>query len=100
MNCLKCGTKIASTQVFCDNCLQVMEKYPVKPDAAVHIPQRTVKTTERKQPRKKESTTEQILRHKNSIIFWLILTIVVLCGVVGVLAWKLLQLYGGHLPFF
>lgn len=31
MNCLKCGREIEEGQVFCNDCLVQMAKYPVKP---------------------------------------------------------------------
>ena len=40
MNCMKCGVEIPEQQVFCDHCLQIMEQYPVKPDAHIHLPKR------------------------------------------------------------
>ncbi len=40
MNCMKCGRTIAATQVFCEECQQDMEKYPVKPDTPVLLPPR------------------------------------------------------------
>ncbi len=40
MQCLKCGRRIEDGQVFCADCLQVMEATPVKSDAAVVIPNR------------------------------------------------------------
>lgn len=100
MNCLKCGTKTTGNQVFCDDCLQVMEKYPVKQDTAVQLPQREPRNVEKKQPRKKESAAVRLSKQKNAIIIWLMLTVLVLCGVVGLLTWKLLQFYGGSFPFF
>ena len=40
MGCMKCGRDISSGQVFCDGCLEEMEKYPVKPGTVVRLPQR------------------------------------------------------------
>ena len=40
MNCMKCGRDTADEHVFCDRCLAVMERYPVKPGTAVHLPKR------------------------------------------------------------
>ena len=40
MQCLKCGKKTAEKQVFCDECIAIMEKHPVKPGVVIHIPQR------------------------------------------------------------
>lgn len=41
MNCLKCGREVAESQVFCTDCLILMEKYPVKPGTAVILPNRS-----------------------------------------------------------
>jgi hypothetical protein len=35
---MKCGREIPAGQVFCDECLKDMEKYPVKPGTAIHLP--------------------------------------------------------------
>ena len=38
MVCMKCGSKLETEQAFCQDCLLEMEKYPVKPGTAVHLP--------------------------------------------------------------
>ena len=38
MNCMKCGRELREGQIFCDSCLESMEKEPVKINAAVMIP--------------------------------------------------------------
>lgn len=38
MDCMKCGREIPAGQVFCDRCLEVMQQYPVKSDAPIHLP--------------------------------------------------------------
>ena len=38
MNCMKCGKETDENQIFCEDCLAVMEKYPVKPGVVVQIP--------------------------------------------------------------
>ena len=40
MSCLKCGQEIPENRLFCDDCLKVMEKYPVKPGIAINLPHR------------------------------------------------------------
>ena len=49
MNCMKCGRKIPLGQAFCDSCLEVMKKYPVKPDTAVQLPRRDLHASAKKQ---------------------------------------------------
>ena len=53
MNCMKCGRETPSEQVFCEECLTEMEKYPVKPGTVVLLPRRrdnpaVKKTTKRR----------------------------------------------------
>ena len=43
MGCMKCGKETGQNQVFCDDCLAEMEKYPVKPGTVVQIPNRPAK---------------------------------------------------------
>lgn len=40
MNCMKCGQETVDEHVFCEKCLAVMEKYPVRPGAVVMLPRR------------------------------------------------------------
>lgn len=56
MNCMKCGVEIPENQVFCDHCLAVMEEYPIKPDAHIHLPKREAPTEAPKRPVKKKRT--------------------------------------------
>ena len=62
MFCVKCGKKIAEDQVFCPECLAVMERYPVKPGTTVHLPNRPESSSAKKVvSRKKEVTPERII---------------------------------------
>ena len=38
--CLKCGKKTEEQAVFCNECLEIMDKYPVKPGTVIHLPHR------------------------------------------------------------
>ena len=38
MHCMKCGKDIKGNGVFCLDCLDVMGRFPVKPDTALYIP--------------------------------------------------------------
>ncbi len=59
MLCMKCGKKTADTQVFCDNCLAQMRKFPVRPDIPVQIPVRP--EPDKKALSKKEARPEIII---------------------------------------
>lgn len=41
MNCIKCGRDLRGEQVFCHECQEGMEHYPVKPGTPVNLPQHT-----------------------------------------------------------
>ena len=48
MACMKCGKKLGSSQVFCDECLATMAENPVKPNTVVTLPQRETAPTPKK----------------------------------------------------
>ena len=83
MNCMKCGREIAAGQVFCNSCLEVMAKYPVKPDAAIHLPHRTEqpaskKTSNRKRQLSLEDQVILLRRRCRRLMVCLLLAILLL----------------------
>ena len=40
MNCMKCGRETRGEDVFCQDCLTEMKKYPVDPGTVVLLPRR------------------------------------------------------------
>lgn len=65
MNCMKCGREIDEAQAFCAGCLEEMEKYPVKPDVVVKLPNRQLLVQKKVSPHKRTRTPEeQIARLK------------------------------------
>ena len=63
MYCMKCGKEIKENQVFCEACLVIMDKYPVKPGVHIQLPQRPVSTAGKPVSRKRIlSSEEQIQR--------------------------------------
>lgn len=85
MNCVKCGREIEESRVFCDVCLEEMEKYPVKPGTVVHIPKRSAVEDEKKMSsrRKPMLTEEEQIRRMKKKLLWLRLTVatlLILCG--------------------
>ncbi len=79
MNCLKCGRDVPEEQLFCEDCLAVMQKYPVKPNTAIQLPHRSdavsVKKTltrRRQAPSAEEKlqTARRFLRR--ILVLWLI----------------------------
>ena len=43
MNCMKCGREVEEGQVFCQECLALMETDPVRISTPVHIPRQPTK---------------------------------------------------------
>ena len=91
MQCLKCGREIDDSLSFCDGCRAQMEKYPVRPDAIVQIPKRTV--SQKRAGRKQKTFTEEDARR-----LWkqnLILT--VLSGIMTVIVVVQTRVFVSHL---
>ena len=94
MGCLKCGQDTKDGAVFCPECLESMDKYPVDPGVAVVIPQRAPVAPEKKVKRKKEekakhsnkklTPAEKSNRQLRRIASWLFIMVIVLfvllCG--------------------
>ena len=60
MNCIKCGRDIEEGQVFCPECLGVMEKYPVKPGIAIQLPKRKETPLQKKPyPKRRQAPTAE-----------------------------------------
>lgn len=84
MRCIKCGKETQDNHVFCESCLVVMDHYPVKPDAAIHLPNRQEVTATKKTTQKKKalSPEEQVLRLKKAnrrlhLWFWILLLLLI-----------------------
>ena len=100
MYCMKCGKETEESQVFCQDCLQVMERYPIKPDIAVHIPKRTPRPAEKKQPRKKEASPEPLQQQYKLLVRWLLVAVFVLTVLLCLAVGLLFETYVGQLSFF
>ena len=92
MQCMKCGREIPAGDVFCQECLKDMERYPVKPGTAVHIP----KQTPRKHPqdRRQNISAEkkvEILHRRVRVLSWLLTLAIALTICLGALTISLLQ---------
>lgn len=85
MQCMKCGREIPAGQVFCEECLLDMAKYPVKPGTVVTLPAHTKHHRERKQifHRVTLSPEERMARMRKTIraLSWLLtLSVALLIG--------------------
>ena len=87
MNCVRCGKETEGKAVFCPECLEEMERYPVKPGTIIHIRQRPEADTQKPVRKKRELSTEQQLKNAVDLIQFLVVllmgmfTTLVLTGV-------------------
>ena len=84
MNCMKCGREVALGQVFCKECLSVMEQHPVKPDTPVQLPNRAAMAAGRRSThsRKTRKPEEQISRLRKLVVIQTLALLAVLAGLV------------------
>ena len=71
MKCLKCGREQESEQVFCDDCLLEMGKYPVPSNAVVQLPTRKATPAPRKMPHRRTLSPEEQIRILKKRIWFL-----------------------------
>lgn len=86
MRCLKCGREVRPEQVFCDDCLLEMAKYPVKPGTTVQLPHwsespAVKKTYTRRRPNL--SPEEQVRSLKKRVLVLTIALILALAAFAG-----------------
>lgn len=83
MPCIKCGKDTVDKNVFCPECLEQMEAYPVKPGTPVLIPQHS--PTRRYQTRKlRAPEPEEIIRRQKRVI-----RLLTVCVCVLLVAWAI-----------
>ena len=76
MNCMKCGRETENEQVFCQDCLQIMEKYPVRPGTVVLLPRRRETIIKKTVKRHVIPAEEQIkILKKRIMILWFTLVL-------------------------
>ncbi len=90
MNCLKCGKETTHGQVFCDDCQEVMQKYPISPSAVVHLPKRS-SASEKPADYEEEESAADVISQLKGIIRWLTLTVGILSILLCLLAVVLLN---------
>lgn len=103
VNCMKCGRETQDQQVFCSSCLEVMEKYPVKPGTAVQLPkEKDGHTPKRSQPRRRspmraEERIRALKRHIWALtVLWLITLALLVAALYPTVEYFLGKTY--HLP--
>ena len=76
MNCMKCGQETENEQVFCQHCLQIMEKYPVRPGTVVLLPRRREAVVKKVVKRHTIAPEEQIKALRKRLrILWIVLVV-------------------------
>ena len=80
MNCMKCGRETLGEDVFCQECLAEMEKYPVEPGTVVLLPRRKDYSPKKAPKRHIPSPEEQIeeLRQQKSTMLFLLVVCIIL----------------------
>lgn len=86
MSCLKCKRDTDSTNVFCQECLAVMDHYPIAQGTPVQLPLRPSRNQEKPGSHHRERTPEEVILRLRILIRWLALGIAVLAIAVGILS--------------
>ena len=92
MECLKCGAQIENIAVFCEDCLQSMDAYPIKPGTVIQLHRREVIKTQKKAPKPKSynALEDQVSYLKK--LFWFMAALLVIAVIVlGVFTCMLLM---------
>ena len=95
MHCMKCGAELKTSGVFCENCLADMEKYPVKPNITVTLPERPVTPSIRKRSRRKYTMPEDQIRHLRKVRNWLLVLLCIMTLLVALCVLEILHLTDG-----
>lgn len=87
MGCLKCGRDTDSGAVFCESCLGEMEKYPVRPDIEVKLPERKQAPVQKKQSKKRTVSPEdqiKTLKKRCRTLLLLLISVTLLAAALAV----------------
>lgn len=76
MRCMKCGTETQDQQIFCDSCLAVMDKFPIKPGTPVSLPNRPAATAKAAVSRRRIYSVEERLQRTRRTVKWLAIALV------------------------
>ena len=80
MNCMKCGRETRGEDVFCQDCLTEMEKYPVDPGTVVLLPRRKESAAVKKSQKRHTPSSEELIaglrQQKMALLFLLMVCII------------------------
>ena len=94
MKCMKCGREAEPGQVFCPECLEKMEKCPVKPGTAVVLPSRQDPQIKKQAPRKRVLSVEEqnvLLRKHNRRLAYLLIAAIAVIAVLMALTGRVVN---------
>lgn len=91
MYCLKCSREIDEHQVYCNGCLEIMDRYPIKPGTLVQLPKRKVYAAPKKQNWRSTPSLEDQLRRLRRIIKFLIIMLLEVSLVASFFAYQYFQ---------
>ena len=83
MDCMKCGKETEGENVFCKECLTVMEKYPIHPDAEEMLPRRREPSIIKKTPKRHVPTPEEQIKFLRKRV--MVLSVVLLICIAAIL---------------
>jgi len=83
MNCMKCGRETQAEDVFCQDCLLEMEKYPVRPGTVVLLPRRRESSIVKKLPKRHVLTAEEQITFLRK---WVMILTILLAVCIGAIA--------------
>ena len=81
MDCMKCGRTIEQGNVFCEGCLETMDKYPVSPGTPIKLPRRTTSAPKKPASRRRTLSHEELVTVQRRTIkrLWLALVCALVC---------------------
>lgn len=65
-NCIKCGKELSTTKAFCEECLEVMERYPIPSGTPIVIHKR-IAVSKKAPGKKKLSPEEQVVKLRRQV---------------------------------
>ena len=91
MYCMKCGKKIDDSHDFCNDCLEVMSRHPVKQGTPVLLPNVAPTVEKKSVPKKRQPTPEERLFRFRKATRWLSIALVSTLLVLGITVALLVQ---------
>ena len=93
MSCMRCGKESTEDHVFCTECLEDMKRHPVKPGTPIQLPVRENNgPVKRASFRVAESKWHDKIFRLKYTMFWLVVLIILLAGLLALALCMLLQI--------